>query len=112
MIRIDLQKLTKNSVRSLSGHDRGSEARSFFKLDDLETSNTELTVVAPDGLDTITPSFVQGMFGRSVQKLGKDAFFLSISLLCQAICFPTLSQVLIGRNLNANHCKWFEVYGV
>jgi hypothetical protein len=76
MTNIDLQVLTKNEVRSLSGHDRGNEARSFFNLDSLDTEETEVTVVAPDELDTITPSFVQGMFGRSVQRLGKEQFFV------------------------------------
>jgi hypothetical protein len=75
MNNIDLQKLTKNSVRSLSGHDRGTEARSFFRLDEFDVQALSVEVIAPDELDTITPSFVQGMFGESVRKLGKEVFF-------------------------------------
>jgi hypothetical protein len=75
MTKIELEKLTKREVRSLSGQDRGLHARIFFKLDELDELNEPIVVSAPDDLAAITPSFVQGMFGKSVLRLGQVSFF-------------------------------------
>jgi hypothetical protein len=72
MATVDLTRLTKNEVSMLTGHARGLHARDLFHLDELETSADSIEVLAPHSLDTITPSFVQGLFARSVSVLGDD----------------------------------------
>jgi len=72
---IELQRLTKGEVSSLSGHPRGLAARGFFELDTLDKIEEAVIVTAPESLVAITPSFVQGMFARSVHALGEDVFF-------------------------------------
>lgn len=75
MTAIDLIVLTRGEVRSLSGHDRGIAARTLFKLDQLDLEDEQVTVIAPENLDALTPSFVQGLFANSVRRLGRDKFY-------------------------------------
>jgi hypothetical protein len=75
MPQIDLERLTKNEVSSLSGHPRGLAARDLFDLDKLDHSLEPVIVTAPASLVAITPSFIQGMFARSVHQLGEDRFY-------------------------------------
>src|SRR6266568_3370289 len=72
---IELNRLTKGEVSSLSGHNRGLAARKFYRLDELDKNQEPVVVTAPDNLDAITPSFVQGMFAGSAHALGEDKFF-------------------------------------
>ena len=75
MADLDLGILTKGEVASLIGHDRGLGARKLFKLDVLDREGTPVTVTAPESLEALTPSFVQGLFASSVHLLGEDKFF-------------------------------------
>jgi hypothetical protein len=70
---IDLGELTRDgTVHNLSGHERGVAAREYFHLDELEASDEDIRVVVPLDVYTLTPSFFQGMFARSVRALGGD----------------------------------------
>lgn len=74
---LDLSGISGKSPSSvLSGKQRGESVRSDFKIETLDQQGDDISVRLPDGLDAITPSFVLGLFGRSVQKLGSiEAFF-------------------------------------
>lgn len=74
MATIDLTKLTKGEVRMLTGLPRGLSAREHFELDRLDQMGEPVVILAPDDLDTVTPSFVQGFLARSLMALGKDRF--------------------------------------
>lgn len=76
-IEVNLSELTRGEVFNLSGHERGSHARTLFKLDEADASAQEVQVVIPAEVYTLTPSFFQGMFARSLQSLGndRDSFF-------------------------------------
>lgn len=73
MTKVDLSILTKHKVRMLTGHIRGVESRHMYKLDILEAEGEPIVVTAPDNLEAITPSFVQGFLGDAVTKLGSGA---------------------------------------
>lgn len=74
MAQIDLEKLTKGEVFMLSGAPRGVAARELFRLDEIEQGNETISISAPDDLDTVTPSFVQGFLAKSVVNLGAERF--------------------------------------
>lgn len=80
MHTLDLALLTHNEVSMLTGHERGVQAREFYKLDELDMSNDTLTISAPADLDTITPSFVQGFLAKSVHTLGRDRIYQKYDL--------------------------------
>ncbi len=62
-------------TRNLSGKERGVAARQKLGLDDIDEIPGEISVVVPDYVDTISPSFFQGLFSQSIRALnGKDHF--------------------------------------
>lgn len=72
---VDLDVLAKGGkVRNLSGKERGVEARAHLKLDELDALPGVVSVVVPDYLDAISPSFFQGLFSQSITMHGKDGF--------------------------------------
>jgi hypothetical protein len=75
--RIDLGTLTgEGRVRNLSGHEKGFAARGKFGLDRLDHASAPVLIVVPDYVYAISGSFVQGMFGPSLVRLGSvKAFF-------------------------------------
>jgi len=75
MFTVDLEKLTRGEVTSLSGQPRGLEARKYFDLNQLDEVDEHVIVTAPENLEALTPSFVQGMFANSVHRLGRERFF-------------------------------------
>lgn len=78
MRTVNLATLTKEGeIRNLTGHERGQEARHSFGIDDVDRRDESVTILVPDYIYTISPSFFQGMFGESVRKAGNRDKFLS-----------------------------------
>ena len=77
MTVINISEFTKNQARNLTGHERGSLARVFYKLDDLDELHESVQVIVPDELDAITTSFFQGMFATSVKAFNTTDEFLA-----------------------------------
>lgn len=64
-------------TRNLSGKERGIAAREQLSLDEFDSLPGEISVVIPEYVDTISPSFFQGLFSQSIRTLkGKDSFLL------------------------------------
>ena len=62
-------------TKNLSGKERGIAAREKLELDILDERPGEVSVLVPDYVDTISPSFFQGLFSQSIRTLnGKDPF--------------------------------------
>jgi hypothetical protein len=103
---IDLEVLTGNGrVENLSGRLRGLAARELFKIDDLDQSDDVVEVHVPDYVYSLTPSFFQGLFGKSVHALGdnperfKSRFrFIAPQIVLQQIDWG-LRAALTSRNL-------------
>lgn len=75
--QIELAELTRGEVRTLSGQERGVEARQRFDLDALDANGEIVTVQIPGDLDAVTPSFVQGMFSKSIRAFQTREAFLA-----------------------------------
>lgn len=73
--KVDLTKLTQGKVRNLAGHDRGLSARELFNLDELDAQPEFIEIFLPDDFRSVSPSFFEGMFAKSVAALKDlDAF--------------------------------------
>lgn len=85
---IDFAELTENGqVANLSGRHRGLAAREKYHLDwESEKDVRDLEVIVPGTLDSVTPSFIQGMFGRALEVMGSDetSFFNRIHFQADA----------------------------
>lgn len=91
---LNLEILTDHGkIRNLSGKERGIAARSELALDALDIAPGTVQIIVPEYVDTITPSFFQGLFSASIAKLnGKEGFL-------QKYTFEGSAQVL----------RWVEV---
>ena len=72
---VDLGLLSNGKVLVLAGPERGLAAREQYKLDVLDLSDEKIEVIAPDDLEAISPSFVQGFLAKSFQRLGEEGLF-------------------------------------
>jgi hypothetical protein len=52
----------------------GKSARKWFGLDYLEKSSGKVNILIPEGTTSINTSFLIGMLGKSVEKLGMKGF--------------------------------------
>lgn len=74
---LNLDVLTDNGrVKNLAGKERGQAARQQLKIDELDTSPDVIEIIVPAYVDTISPSFFQGLFSGSIQRLAGKAGFL------------------------------------
>lgn len=74
---IDFGLLTADGeIHNLSGHERGLNARDLYKLDRLDMTSEPVKVVVSEDLYAMSPSFFQGMFAKSVHRLGSRDKFL------------------------------------
>lgn len=78
MIEINLDKIAGGGrTRNLSGKERGVAARAQLGLDAMDNTCDQISVVIPAYVDTISPSFFQGMFSQSIRRLKSKERFLS-----------------------------------
>lgn len=71
-MQIDLSELVGNDGVVLAGMERGAAARNLFVMDKLDGGTEAVVVSAPDSLEAISPSFVQGFLAGSLKHLGED----------------------------------------
>ncbi|WP_316826041.1 STAS-like domain-containing protein [Pedobacter miscanthi] len=71
---IELEKFRSPGAKVFTGRDRGKKVREDSHIDDIEAANEEVTIVIPDNVYSIIPSFFEELFLNSVLKLGRDRF--------------------------------------
>ena len=77
MRSIDLEEYTRDGkIRNLSGKDRGLDARSHYRLDEIDKGEESVIVRIPKYIYAISTSFFCGMFSRSYERLGSKENFL------------------------------------
>lgn len=109
MASIDLEVLTQGKVHNLSGRLRGLAAREMFGLDQIDEAGDVVQVRIPDYVYAVTPSFIQGLFGRSVERRGgrEQDFRRSFSFIAPAVVLDQvekgLSAILTSRNIADIH---------
>lgn len=74
MTVIDLDKYRSGGSRIFSGRDRGEVVRAAVKLDNLDKTATEVSVLVPLDVMSVNSSFFLGMFGESIRELGEEGF--------------------------------------
>jgi len=71
---IDLEKFRTPGAKVFTGRDRGKQVRVDSHIDEIEAFNDEITIVIPDNVYSIIPSFFEELFLNTVLKLGREAF--------------------------------------
>jgi hypothetical protein len=70
-----LENYRTKGAKIFTGRDRGEYVRDKSKIDEIERSNEQITIVIPDNLYSINPSFFEELFVNVVTKLGKEKFY-------------------------------------
>lgn len=79
-VKIDLNKVvSKDTVKFLSGKNRGLAARNVFSLDDLPENVCHFSIIIPDYISGVSSSFTNGLLGGLVDRSGGLNEFLKIA---------------------------------
>jgi hypothetical protein len=66
-----------------TGQEYGEYVRNSSKLDEIENIHDSVTIIIPDKIYSIHPSFFEGLLKNVVLKLGKDKFFEKFKIISQ-----------------------------
>ena len=73
--QINLIDLVGPDGAVLAGTERGTAAREHYSMDELDKGDEEVVVSAPENLEAISPSFVQGFLAGSFRHLGQEGLY-------------------------------------
>lgn len=81
MAIINLEHFRTPGSKVFTGRDRGIEVRNKSKIDEIEASSSEdiISIIIPEDIRSINPSFLEEFLSHVVKKLGKEAFFKRFS---------------------------------
>lgn len=66
-----------------TGRDRGKYVREKSRIDELETQYENVTIIIPDEIYSINPSFFEEFLVNVVKKLGKESFFAKFKFISE-----------------------------
>lgn len=76
MKQIELNKyrtrVGKTRSRVFTGRNRGAEVRNLSGIDSLFSTEEPITIIIPDDIFSITPSFLEELFKNIVEQYGKE----------------------------------------
>lgn len=72
---IELEDYRVVNSKVFTGRDRGAYVRDQSKLDALVKKYNHVTIVVPDNIYSINPSFLEEFLVNVVERLGRDEFF-------------------------------------
>ncbi len=72
---INLQTYRTPGSRVFTGRDRGIDVRKRSKIDEIEKFFDEITIIIPEDIGSINPSFLEELLLNVVRKLQPEGFF-------------------------------------
>src|SRR5882672_72066 len=73
--QINLQDFRTPGSKVFTGRDRGEKVRKQSKIDELEPNYEKISIVVPNDIGSINPSFLEEFFVNVVSKLKEKKFF-------------------------------------
>ena len=74
MITINLQQYRIPNSKILYDKDFGIQARRKLKLDEIDKTEEQVTIIIPNDIWALNSSYFIGMFEKSMQCLGEEIF--------------------------------------
>lgn len=74
-------KIGRTQSRVFTGRDRGAEVRDLSGIDAMFSASEPLTIIIPDDIFSITPSFLEELFKNIVQKFGKETTIQNVNFV-------------------------------
>lgn len=72
---INLNEFRVPGSKVFVGRDRGQEVREDSRIDEIEAKHAQVTIIIPDNIYSINPSFFEEFLVNVVSKLGRDSFY-------------------------------------
>ena len=72
---INLQDYRTPGSKVFTGRDRGEKVRKDSKIDTIADQNESVTIIIPEDIRSINPSFLEEFLLNVVTKLGKEGFY-------------------------------------
>lgn len=72
---INFEDFRTPGAKVFTGRDLGQKARNDSKINELEENYDSITIIIPDNVYSIIPSFFEELFLDVVLKLGKEGFY-------------------------------------
>jgi hypothetical protein len=94
MNTVNLGDVRASGTRVFSGQPRGKNARRAFNLEALDTDGEVVSVLIPEDTYSIGPSFLLGLFGPSIVRLGRDRFFEKYKFPWDPILLDSLNETV------------------
>lgn len=79
-VKIHLNEFKTAGSKVFTGRKKGLEVRRLSKIDELEIDNEKITIVIPNDIYSINPSFLEELLVNVVTKLGKEGFYTKFSV--------------------------------
>ena len=80
-IEINLQEFRTPGSKVFTGRDRGINVRKKSKINDLEKSNDKVSIIIPEDIGSINPSFLEEFLLDVVTRLKADRFFAKFEFI-------------------------------
>jgi hypothetical protein len=77
---INLQDFRTPTSKVFTGRDRGEKVRKDSKIDVLSEQSGTITIIIPDDIRSINPSFLEEFLVNVVSKLGRNGFYTKLKL--------------------------------
>lgn len=78
---INLQDFRTPHSKVFIGRPRGIQVRNLSKIEEIEPKYAKITIVIPDDISSINPSFLEEFLTPAVLKLGESGFFHKFSFV-------------------------------
>jgi hypothetical protein len=91
---INMKEVRAIGTRVFSGQPRGKHARQLFELDTLDREDGTVTINIPPDTYSIGPSFLLGLFGPSIVRLGKPGFYAKYKFPWNSILLDSLNETV------------------
>jgi len=80
---INIRDYVKKDISILRGRDKGEIARRQARLNDLDQTDEEITVIFDNDFKSLNTSFFLGMFEDSIKHFKRDKFRIKYNFKCK-----------------------------
>ena len=78
---IDLQDFRTPGSKVFTTRPRGVDVRKKSQIDSIEPTYDKITIIIPNDISSINPSFLEEFFENVVMKLGESGFYQKFSFI-------------------------------
>ena len=94
------ETLPEEFTIAIYGKKEGKKQRRIWKLDKVEKKYDNIEINIDPKYEFMSVSFIQGMFSKSIEKMGKEEFYNKYSFVCDEHIKETIANEMMFMDLN------------